>query len=240
MKLTDFKVLTFDCYGTLIDWESGIYEALAPVLARCSPVPDRKEALAAFGRFESAQQQETPSMLYPRLLAMVHHMLTRHFGVESTPAEDERFGDSVPAWPAFVDSAPALQYLKQHYQLVILSNVDRASFARSNERLGVEFDAVYTAQDIGSYKPDPRNFRYLLEHLTVRGVGKADILHTAQSLYHDHVPAKAAGLATAWIHRRHERAGEGATRAPEVDVKPDFEFATLAELVEAHRQAGPA
>jgi len=155
--------------------------------------------------------------------------------VETSPEEDARYGRSVPDWPAFPDSPAALQYLKQHYALVILSNVDRASFARSNERLQVQFDHVFTAQDIGSYKPDPRNFRYMLEHLAQAGHAKSDVLHTAESLFHDHVPAREAGLATCWIHRRREQGGFGATRPPEAEVRPDFHFDSMAAMVEAHR-----
>ena len=111
---------------------------------------------------------------------------------------------------------------------MILSNVDRASFLHSNRRLGVAFDAVYTAEDVGAYKPDRRNFEHLLRGLAERGIAKAQILHTAESLFHDHVPATACGLATCWIHRRAGQQGFGATRAPAVEVQPDFRFASLA------------
>ena len=190
VKLTDFTTLTFDCYGTLIDWESGIFAALQPLLARTGAALDREAALTAFGRHESAQEAETPSMIYSRLLARVHARLAAEWGAAADAGEDARFGASVPAWPAFPDSAEALAYLKRHYKLVILSNVDRTSFAASNRRLGVEFDAVYTAEDIGSYKPDLANFRYLLARLAERGIAPESILHTAQSLFHDHVPAR--------------------------------------------------
>ena len=141
-------------------------------------------------------------------------------------------------WPAFPDSAAALHYLKLHYKLVILSNVDRASFAASNRRLGVAFDAVYTAQDIGSYKPNTANFSYLLDHLAALGHGKGEILHTAQSLFHDHAPARRCGLATAWIDRRQDQPGWGATMAPPKDVAWDFRFASLEAMVRAHRREG--
>jgi 2-haloacid dehalogenase len=141
----------------------------------------------------------------------------------------------VPRWPAFPDSAAALQYLKQHYKLVILSNVDRASFAESNKKLQVAFDRIVTAQDVGSYKPDLRNFRHLLAELERMGVRPQQILHTAQSLYHDVAPAKSIGLKTAWINRRKGRAGTGATVVPKGDATPDLEFPSMAALVEAHR-----
>ena len=118
---------------------------------------------------------------------------------------------------------------------MILSNVDRASFAESEKKLGVAFDNVYTAQDIGSYKPDPRNFEYLLARLAEQGVAKEQILHTAESLYHDHIPAKRFGLATCWIHRRAGQEGHGATRRPEAEVQPDFRFPTLGAMAAAHR-----
>jgi 2-haloalkanoic acid dehalogenase type II len=156
MKLTDYKVLTFDCYGTLIDWESGIFTALQPLLERVPENPGRDAALELFAVHETEQERATPDLRYPELLAKVHARLSEHWGVDRDAGLEERFGQSVKDWPAFPDSADALAYLKQHYQLVILSNIDRQSFATSNEKLRVEFDAIYTAEDIGSYKPDPR------------------------------------------------------------------------------------
>jgi 2-haloacid dehalogenase len=235
MRLSDFSVLTFDCYGTLIDWETGLSEALAPWLGRAGVEVERNRVLETFGELESAQQAATPSMRYPELLAKVHLGLAERFGVAPEPEAAEEFGASIGNWPAFPDSAKALAYLKQHYQLVILSNVDRASFARSNAKLGVTFDAICTAEDIGSYKPDPRNFDYLLRHLAERGLAKDQILHTAQSLHHDHIPAKRIGLATCWIHRRAGKKGHGATPVPDIEVRPDFQFESLAAMADAHR-----
>ena len=234
MQLTDFDVLTFDCYGTLIDWEAGIMTALEPLLARVSRPTSREDVLAAFARHETDQETQTPAMPYSELLATVHARLAWEWGVSSASEEDGRFGASVPQWPAFPDSASALRYLKSHYKLVILSNVDRESFRGSNDRLGVTFDAVYTAQEIGSYKPDPRNFAYLLARLSEQGIARDRILHTAQSLFHDHVPANAAGLASAWIDRHHGSQGSGATMPAHARV--DFRFPSLAAMVEAHRQ----
>ena len=172
------------------------------------------------------------------MLAAVHARLAKDLGVHIHADLNERFGGSVPDWPAFPDSAEALVYLKRHYKLVILSNTDRQSFAASNRKLGVTFDAVYTAEDIGSYKPDPRNFAYLLSHLeTDLGLKPGDVLHTAQSLFHDHVPAEQAGLARAWIDRRFGMAGSGATQVPANQPKVDFHFKSMAELAEAHRKA---
>ena len=151
MKLTDFNVLTFDCYGTLIDWETGIHTALLPLLGKGNLALSKDDALAIFAKHESAQQHETPDLLYPELLTAVHGRMAQEWSIPVSAEENQRFGASVPDWPAFPDSVASLRYLKQHYKLVILSNVDRESFAGSNRRLEVEFDAIYTAQDVGSY-----------------------------------------------------------------------------------------
>jgi 2-haloacid dehalogenase len=231
MILSDYKVLSFDCYGTLIDWEAGIQAALAPLMVRAGRQPDA--ALEDYAVEESAQEAETPNLRYAELLARVHARLARAWGVASTAAADDAFGRSVPDWPAFPDSPAALAYLKRHYRLVILSNVDRQSFAGSNRRLGVEFDAILTAEDIGSYKPDPRNFRYLLDHVAAMGHAPAQLLHVAQSLYHDHVPANAAGIASCWIDRRAGKAGGGATKTPATMPRFAHRFESLAALAQA-------
>jgi len=236
MRLTDFNTLTFDCYGTLIDWETGIHTALQPLLARLGAPLSRDAALEAFGEAEARQEAETPTMIYSGILTEVHRRLAQDWGVAATEDDHRRFGASVPDWPAFADSPQALAYLKRHYRLVILSNVDRVSFAGSNRRLGVEFDAICTAQDIGSYKPDLANFDYMLRHLSAMGIGTADVLHTAQSLFHDHVPAKKMGLATAWIDRRHDQSGWGATPQPSEQGRYDFRFTSLGAMADAHRK----
>ena len=235
MRLTDFKALTFDCYGTLIDWESGMIAALAPLTGRVGTPLARDAILQAHARQESKQQLQTPAKRYSDLLAVVYKRLGEEWGVRTTPAECAAYGGSIRDWPAFPDSAAALAYLKRHYKLVILSNVDDASFAFSNAKLGVDFDAVYTAEDIGSYKPSPRNFDYMLDRLADIGIGKADVLHTAESLFHDHVPATAAGLATCWIFRRHAQQGFGATMNPGSMPRTDFRFNSMADLAAAHR-----
>ena len=239
MQLTDFTTLSFDCYGTLIDWETGLLAALADWQARTGLVAGDGELLQAFAVAESAEETANAGALYPEILAGALERMAANFGVEASAGECAAFGASAGDWPAFPDSAAALATLKQHYKLVILSNIDRASFARSNERLGVEFDAIYTAEDIGSYKPSPRNFSYLLDHLRADlGVSPDQLLHTAQSLYHDHVPAKALGLATCWINRAAGKKsagkpGGGATKTPATAVTPDFTFASMGELAAA-------
>lgn len=235
MKTSDYGTLTFDCYGTLIDWESGIYNGLTPWLQRSGVTLSRDEVLELYAREEAAQEAETPDMVYSQLLSEVMRRVAGELGQPVDDAELQLFGASVEHWPAFPDSAAALTYLKQHYKLVILSNVDRASFAHSNVKLGVAFDAVYTAEDIGSYKPDPRNFTFMLEHLGELGIAKGEILHTAQSLTHDHVPAEDAGLATCWIDRRHDKQGFGATKPPPREPRIDFRFTSMGAMADAHR-----
>ena len=237
MQLTDFKVLTFDCYGTLIDWETGISESLKPLAARAGKAFTRDQLLEAHARHEAPQQAETPGMIYSELLMRVHDRIARDWGVEPVPAESQAHGRSIKDWPAFVDSAAALQYLKKYYKLVILSNVDRESFKASRAKLQVEFDHVFTAEDIGSYKPDLRNFEYMLEKLAAEGIRKHEILHTAESLFHDHLPANKMGLASAWIHRRDGKEGFGATHVPENMPKYDFRFTSMASMAKAHQES---
>ena len=229
--LTDFTTLTFDCYGTLIDWESGIWDAMQPLIQvnQRSDIT-RSAGLEAFALIQSTLEKEPPDLLYPQLLTPVHRSLARHFDLKTSEVMDENFGLSVPHWPAFPDSADALRILKKHFKLVILSNVNREGFAASNRKLGVEFDAIYTAEDVGSYKPDPANFTYLLEHLkSDLGVTPGQILHTAQSLFHDHVPALEFGLARAWIDRQDLANSDnwGATARVENRPEVDFLFSTM-------------
>jgi 2-haloalkanoic acid dehalogenase type II len=234
MKLTDFAALTFDCYGTLIDWEAGIAKAL-DVFARPHGVSaGAEDLLTAFSRHENRLQEENPGTLYPELLARSLKMIGSELEIPASDAEAAAFGASVKDWPAFPDSAKALRYLKRHYKLVIVSNVDRASFKHSNAKLGVEFDLVITAQDVGAYKPAPGHFHRAFAELAKQGVPKDKILHTAQSLFHDHVPAKSLGLTSIWINRRQGKAGTGATKKA-APVTPDWEVPSMAAMVELHK-----
>ncbi|HWX47501.1 MAG TPA: haloacid dehalogenase type II [Roseomonas sp.] len=240
MRLTDFKVLTFDCYGTLIDWESGMVEALRPLTEKVRRKLTRNEILEAHAFHESTQQAQTPTRPYRDLLAIVYKRLAEQWGVPVSQDECVVYGQSVGNWPAFEDSPGALQYLKKFYKLVILSNVDNQSFAASNKRLQVEFDAIVTAEDAGSYKPSQRNFEYMLQRLGA-GLGdeeirKEHILHTAESLFHDHKPANECGLASCWIYRRHKDQGYGATMDPGEIPHVDFRFNSMADLVKAHQE----
>lgn len=236
MRLTDFKALTFDCYGTLIDWESGMIENLRPLTSRIPEPISRDKILETHAFHESTQQKQTPGLAYSQLLAIVYRRIAEEWGISVRWDECLDYGRSVENWPPFVDTVGALRYLKRYYKLVILSNVDNRSFDHSNARLGVEFDAIYTAQDIGSYKPDLGNFEYMLSRLSRMGIEKSDILHTAESMFHDHKPANAIGLKSCWIYRRHDAEGFGATMHPGEMPSVDFQFNDMASLVKAHQK----
>ena len=236
MKLSDFKALTFDVYGTLIDWESGMVEGLKPLTDKVGRHLSRDDILEAHAYYESTTQRWTPSKVYSDLLGVVYRRLAEEWGVGVTWEECQAYGLSVRQWPAFDDSREALAYLKQHYKLIVLTNTDNQSFQGSNARLGVHFDGVYTAEDIGSYKPSDRNFDYMLETLARQGIEKSDILHTAESMFHDHAPANKHGLKNCWIYRRHDKEGFGATMNPGDMPTYDFRFDSMADLANAHRK----
>jgi 2-haloacid dehalogenase len=232
-----FDALTFDCYGTLIDWEAGISGGLGTLLAPYSVTVGREALLEAYAR-EEAAIEAGPYVLYREVLARAARGVAAGLGVTPTDDELAAFGGSVGAWPAFEDSADALRRLGERFRLGVITNCDDDLFAASNRRLGVTFDWIVTAQQVGAYKPNLRNFETALGRIDVP---RDRILHVAQSLFHDHVPARSIGLATAWIDRRRDRAGFGAT--PPAEAVPDIvapdmrSFADLA-LGGAARPAG--
>lgn len=240
-RLTDFEALSFDCYGTLIDWETGILAVLGPWARSRGLTLDDEALLATYAGEEARAERQHPDELYPAILARSFRAVGARLGAEVTDADAAALAASVPDWPAFSDSAAALAELGRHYQLIILSNVDRQSFAASQERLGVTFAAVVTAEDVGSYKPAQANFDALLGTLAGLHISGSKLLHVAQSLFHDHGPAKQAGLPTVWINRRHGRDGWGATPPPPAAVQPDWEFPTMAAFAAAvAAEPGPA
>jgi 2-haloalkanoic acid dehalogenase type II len=238
MTLTEFEALSFDCYGTLIDWEAGLLAVLGPWARARGLELTGEELLTAYAQVEGAAEAEHPAEAYPEILARGMRLLGGNLGAEVTAEDAASLARSVPDWPAFPDSHDALAALGKRFKLIILSNVDRASFAASKARLGVEFTSVITAQDVGSYKPSPRNFEALASEAARLGIRPGGLLHVAQSLFHDHVPAKRAGLPTVWIHRRHDRGGWGATPQPPAPVTPDWEFPSMAAFAAAVAQPG--
>jgi len=235
-KLTQFKALVFDVYGTLCDWEGGIYEALLPILTQTNDKWSKGEALVAFCAAERRIQKAHPRMLYTDVLTKVHEELCQQLA-ESTPSlafspEDHvKFSQSIKDWPIFPDSSDALLSLSNHYKLVVLSNVDRHSFSFTRAKLEAgkfSFDQVCTAQDIGSYKPDPANLLFALQVIRERyGIDEDQVLFVAQSLIHDHVPAQSLGMSSAWINR------EDAFIGFDDKATYNFRFRTLGEMAEA-------
>ncbi len=223
MNLRDFSVLTFDCYGTLIDWETGLRAAFGEVFAAHRIDPDYERLLQLFARHES-DIERGPFLEYKAVLRSVLGSIGNVYGFHPAPRELDRFAQSVGDWPPFADSAPALRALQSRYKLVVISNVDDDLFARSSARLGVTFDDVITAEQLRSYKPSLENFRAALARI---GLPRERVLHVAQSLYHDIAPAKSLGWSTVWVNRRAGKTG-GAT--PDADALPDLEIPDLATL----------
>lgn len=234
IEFRNIRAITFDCYGTLIDWETGLLGVLRPWAERENAKGLTDDALLeAFSQFEPMVESEMPTANYRNILRAVMPRVANHFRLHGTAADADRLATSVGDWPAFADTPGALARLKSRYRLVIVSNVDRASFAKTNEKLGVEFDAVITAEDVGSYKPSLGHFHRALETLTDWGIEQGSLLHAAQSLYHDIVPAQSLGIKTAWIDRRSGRTGSGATPSPMPEVVPDATYVTLAALADS-------
>ncbi|MEZ5225490.1 MAG: HAD-IA family hydrolase [Acidimicrobiales bacterium] len=227
------EALSFDVYGTLIDWETGIASALRPWANRHGLLISDDALVSAFARHETRIQTEHPTWRYPEILSELMWRIGNDLDAPVTELEAAAFGRSVGQWPAFADSAESLRRLKQRFKLIVLSNVDNVSLRLSNDRLGVEFDAIVTAEEVGAYKPSPSMFDSLDDTVEALGYDTNQVLHVAESLYHDHEPAKARGMQTAWIHRRHAKDGYGATAAPGSHVVPDHRFESLALFTDA-------
>lgn len=223
-----FEALTFDCYGTLIDWEAGLTAAFRPILAAHGVRVDDEDVLVRYAGHEAAAEAG-PYLRYREVLAAGLRGVALDLGFEPTAEEVEAFAGSVVDWPAFPDSAAALSRLRERFRLGVVTNCDDDLFAASNARLGVEFDWIVTAQQVGSYKPAEANFHAAFERL---GLPRDRILHVAQSLFHDHVAAKRLGLSTVWIDRRHDRPGAGAT-PPVEGAAPDATFPDMASFAAA-------
>ena len=228
-----FQALSFDCYGTLIDWETGITKVIAGWIQLLGVAPDREEILSAFAAHESRVQAAKPQTSYTEILRECAFLVAEELGIKISDKQAAELASSVGDWPPFSDSVEALKLLSKKYKLIILSNVDRISFSRSNGLLGTNFDLVITADDVGSYKPNSANFQLLIEKLSCLGIEKDRILHVAQSLFHDHFPAKSVGLSSVWIDRRAHLSGWGATPPPQGSVEPDWRFNSMADFTAA-------
>jgi 2-haloacid dehalogenase len=222
-----FEALTFDCYGTLIDWEAGILGGLRPMLARHGVRRPDEELLETYAGLEAAAEAG-PYRRYREIVAAGMRGVAARYGVEADASEVAAFADSVGDWPPFADSVAALARLAARFRLGVITNCDNDLFARSATRLETTFDWVVTAQAVGRYKPDVRNFEVAIERI---GLPRERILHVAQSLFHDHVTARRLGLATVWIDRRQGRGGFGATLP--ADATSDATFPDMASFAAA-------
>lgn len=232
LRLSDASVLTLDGYGTLVDREAGIVTALMPWLHSVGVSAGRHEILRAFGQAERAHL--TPGTSYHDVLISVHGKLAEFFGVDADQKAAQEFAASIGRWPVHPDASAALAYLKQHFRLIVLTNADRAAFDATSQALGVSFDAVYTAEDTGTYKPNTEMFEFLLNRLREDGVERRRVLHVAGSIRFDHVPAKRLGMNTCWIHRRHGTIRSVEAQKQSLHINPDFKFRTLGGLADAH------
>jgi 2-haloacid dehalogenase len=227
LALDHVEALTFDCYGTLIDWERGLLAAFRPVLAAHGIDAGDEDLLSRFARHEAAAEAG-PYLRYRDVLVSVLRAIGRELVFEPTTEELARFSSSVADWPSFPDSTDALRRLQRRFRLGVITNCDDDLFAGSAQRLGVRFDWVVTAQQARSYKPNEANFELAFERIDLP---HDRIIHVAQSLYHDHVPAKRLGLTTVWIDRRGGREGFGAT--PPAEAIPDATFSDMRSFAAA-------
>jgi len=222
-----FEIFTFDCYGTLINWEAGILSALHRILAAHKKTIDDATLLKLYGDFE---QRSEHGVFHP--YREVLQSVVRQFGIElefaPTPEEIASLPDSLPTWKPWPDTVAALGQLKTRFRLAILSNVDDDLFAGTRPQLEVEFDEVITAQQAQAYKPSLKLFELALSRVNAPA---HRVLHVGQSIYHDVIPAQALGLATVWVNRPSARPGVGAVKTAE--AKPDLTVSSLAELAAA-------
>jgi putative hydrolase of the HAD superfamily len=236
VRLRDFSTLTFDVVGTLIDFEAGIVGWFRPTLRERGLSKADEEILTAFAAVEDRYQRETPEKTFTEMLPLIYRGMASEWGMEPRDEEAEGFRDSIRSWPPFPDTIEALKELGGRYRLVAVTNADSWALGHMSATMGDPFGEAITCDEVGVNKPSPVVFEYVLEKLAPRGVEKKDILHAAQSQYHDIAPASASGFATAWIERRHGKGDYGATPAPERVVTPTFHFTSLADLVRQVRE----
>jgi 2-haloacid dehalogenase len=233
IEFSRFKVLTFDCYGTLIDWDSSISELVQPWLSEISSQVPPDLVVSAFALMQAKHQQTHPTLLYPEVLRRSWRDIENQFGWDENPDRADEFARCVPHWHPFADTVESLRYLSQHFAIAILSNVDNASLAGTLKMLEVPFLFTVTAEDVGSYKPEQPHFDAAVREAAEHGMSRGEILHVAQSKHHDIFPGNRLGLTTVWVDRRHGKKGTGATLA--ATATPTLTVNSLAELVDLHK-----
>lgn len=225
LNFNKYEVLTFDCYGTLINWEQGILKALTPVLVAHNINLSDRQILELFAELEKDEEQ-SEYITYKQVLKRVLQNFGERLDFEPLPSERNCIADSIKDWQPFPDTVEALNTLKRKYKLAIISNIDNDLFADSASHLKVEFDWVITAEQAKSYKPSFNNFELAIQRI---GIARDKILHVAQSVYHDIIPASTLGLSTVWVNRRKSSEGFGAT--PPASKQADLEVPDLKTLV---------
>ncbi|MFC1554809.1 haloacid dehalogenase type II [candidate division KSB1 bacterium] len=225
IELDGIKVISFDCYGTLIDWETGLLDVLKLILGQHGVELDDTEILEKFAEFESEEEKKSYRS-YRKVLHSVMQQFGMKYGFFLDKSEENAIVDSIQMWQPFDDTVVSLQALQKKYKLSIITNIDNDLFAGTFMSLGVNFEQIITSENVKSYKPDIKNFEFALENI---GVTKDELLHVSVSLYHDIMPAESIGVKTVWINRRHGKEGSGAT--PRVLKKPDYEFPDLKTFV---------
>jgi 2-haloacid dehalogenase len=235
VDFSSIRLITFDCYGTLIDWETGILSSLRTLLRAPSDLSD-DQLLNLYAEIE-AQIESGPYMNYRAVLGRTAEEIGRRLGVSIGPGDAQRFAENLRIWKPFPDTVAALQSLAKHYKLAIISNVDDDLFADTQRLLRTSFEFVVTAQQLQSYKPSQKNFLEALKRAEGLGISQGEILHAAESLFHDIGPANVLGLKTVWVHRRFDKPGFGATRAG--TAMPALRVRSVAELAEKMLSTSP-
>ena len=236
MKFSDFDTLTFDVVGTLIDFETGILDWFQPALKRYGVSKTDEEVLATFAVVEDKYQKESPEKPFTEMLPLIYRDMASGWGIEFREEDAESFRDSIRSWPPFPDTVEALEELGTRYRLVAMTNADAWALGHMSANMGDPFQERITCDEVGTNKPSPEVFEYVLGKLAPRGVQKKDILHTAQSQYHDIAPATEMGFATMWIERRHGKNGFGATPKPGRVATPTFHATSMADFASQVRE----
>jgi putative hydrolase of the HAD superfamily len=237
MSLSNFKILTFDVVGTLIDFEQGVIDYVAPIAAQSGVKADREAILLSYGEAEHIQHGEMPGQPFPPMLTPIYRHMAKDLGLPYTDELAEGLRLSIPQWPAFKDSVEALKRLRKHFRLVAMTNSDNWALSHFAQTLSQPFHDLVTAEIVETCKPDPLFFAFARGRQSMHHFKQSDYLHVAQSQYHDIAVAKELGYKTCWIQRRKGLAGHGATPAPAKVATPDYHFATLAELADAVERA---